>query len=76
MSEGLGPLGGDLTTLGDTLIDPKKDGWKRLLGQLIPTTKPFLGGRGGDERGDRRADRAKRREQRLKRRKERREARG
>jgi len=42
VSEGLGPLGGDLTTLGDTLIDPKKDGWKRLMGQLVPMTKPLL----------------------------------
>jgi hypothetical protein len=42
VSEALGPLGGDLTTFGDTLIDPKKDGWKRLLGQLVPMTKPIL----------------------------------
>ena len=76
VSEALGPLGGDLTTFGDTLIDPKKGGWKRLLGQLIPMTKPFVKGKKEEVVDDRQARRKKRREQLLKRRKERREARG
>jgi len=76
VSEALGPLGGDLTAFGDSLIDPKKDGWKRLLGQLVPTTKPFLKGSKEKEVDNRQTRRRKQREKLLKRRKERREARG
>jgi len=42
MNELLGPLGGDLTSLGDSLISGKNNSWDRLLGQLLPAAKPLL----------------------------------
>ena len=42
MNELLGPLGGDLTSLGDALISGKNNSWDRLLGQAVPSVKPLL----------------------------------
>ena len=42
MNELLGPLGGDLTALGDALISGKNNSWDRLLGQAMPSAKPLL----------------------------------
>ena len=42
MNELLGPLGGDLTALGDSLISGKNNSWDRLLGQAMPAIKPLL----------------------------------
>jgi hypothetical protein len=44
MNEVLGPLGGDLTALGDALISGKNNAWERLLGQVVPSAKPLLKG--------------------------------
>jgi hypothetical protein len=42
MNELLGPLGGDLTALGDALISGKNNSWQRLVQQAAPTTKPLF----------------------------------
>ena len=45
MNEVLGPLGGDLTALGDALISGKKNAWERLFGQVVPSAKPLMRGK-------------------------------
>ena len=40
--EVLGPVGGDASAFGDTLL--RGDGWERLLGQVVPLSKQALGG--------------------------------
>ena len=42
MNELLGPLGGDLSALGDALLSNKSDAWTRLAGQMVPSTKPLI----------------------------------
>jgi hypothetical protein len=39
MSELTGPLGGDLTALGDTLLKNDASAWHRFMSQLVPTLK-------------------------------------
>jgi hypothetical protein len=45
MNEVLGPLGGDLTALGDALISGKNNAWERLFGQVVPVAKPLMRGK-------------------------------
>ena len=42
MNEILGPIGGTLTDVGDTILSDKEGKWTRLVGQLVPTAKPLL----------------------------------
>jgi hypothetical protein len=45
VNEILGPLGGDLTALGDALISGKNNAWERLFGQMLPSAKPLMKGK-------------------------------
>ena len=42
MNELLGPIGGTLSDVGDTILSDKDGKWMRLVGQLVPTAKPLL----------------------------------
>ena len=42
MGELVGPLGGDITALGDALLSDKDDAWKRVMRQWVPLTKRFM----------------------------------
>ena len=42
MNELLGPLGGDLSALGDALLSDKSDAWTRLASQMVPSAKPLI----------------------------------
>ena len=63
--EVLGPVGGDVSAFGDTLL--KGDGWERFLGQVIPLSKPALGITGGGKSSSNMRRRRKRRRRRRKR---------
>ena len=47
MGELLGPLGGDATAFGDALLSDKDDAWGRFVGQMLPLSKPLMGGATG-----------------------------
>ena len=63
--EVLGPVGGDVSAFGDTLL--KGDGWQRFLGQVIPLSKPALGITGGGKSSSNMRRKRKRRRRRRKR---------
>jgi hypothetical protein len=59
----LGPVGGDVSAFGDTLL--KGDGWQRFLGQVIPLSKPALSiTSGGGSSSNRKRKRKRRRRKR------------
>jgi len=55
MGELLGPLGGDATAFGDTLLSDKEDAWGRFVGQMIPLSKPLMGNTVGSSGGGERS---------------------